>query len=339
MRVRFWGARGSLAKPGPSTLRYGGNTSCVEVRTAAGTLIVIDCGTGLHGLGQALMSAEKPSMKGHVLISHTHWDHIQGIPFFAPFFMPETEWDIYGPKGIGQSLRDSLAGQMQYAYFPVALEQLDANIRYHELIEGTFQMDDVTVRTRYLNHPALTVAYRLEADGAAIVYASDHEPHSRHLATGKGQMLGEDLRHCEFLAGADLVIHDAQYTSERVPEQSSAGGTAPSSTPWPFAVWPEPRRLALTHHDPLRSDDAHRSAGREGACRSQRYGSAPDVFAAAEGQCARADMAIGSDRRRKPCEPAISDGSALIEPVLLLDVEDRVAWKRSARPRKPTTSG
>src|SRR6266568_2823155 len=107
MRVRFWGARGSLAKPGPSTLRYGGNTSCVEVRTAAGTLIIIDCGTGLHGLGQALLATEKPSMKGHVLISHTHWDHIQGIPFFAPFFTPGTEWDIYGPKGIGQSLRDS----------------------------------------------------------------------------------------------------------------------------------------------------------------------------------------------------------------------------------------
>lgn len=88
MRVRFWGARGSLAKPGPSTLRYGGNTSCVEVQTAAGTLIIIDCGTGLHGLGQALLAASESAVKGHVLISHTHWDHIQGIPFFAPFFAP-----------------------------------------------------------------------------------------------------------------------------------------------------------------------------------------------------------------------------------------------------------
>src|SRR5258708_39808277 len=114
--------------------------------------------------------------------------------------MGRTEWDIYGAKGMGRWRGEAVGGQMQYAYFPVALDQLDAKIRYHELVEGTFQIDDVTVRTRYLNHPALTVAYRLEAEGATIVYASDHEPHSRHLASGKGQMLGEDLRHCEFLA-------------------------------------------------------------------------------------------------------------------------------------------
>ena len=318
MRVRFWGARGSLAKPGPSTLRYGGNTSCVEVRTAAGTLIVIDCGTGLHGLGQALMSAQKPSMKGHVLISHTHWDHIQGIPFFAPFFMPETEWDIYGPKGIGQSLRDSLAGQMQYAYFPVALEQLDANIRYHELIEGTFQMDDVTVTTRYLNHPALTVAYRLEADGAAIVYASDHEPHSRHLATGKGQMLGEDLRHCQFLAGADLVIHDAQYTSDEYPSKLGWGH---STIEYALAVCrvAGAKRLALTHHDPLRSDDALDRLVEKARADLSGDASALEVFAAAEGQT----LELSGEAHvstTQPCEPAISDGSALIEPVLLLAV-------------------
>ena len=324
MRVRFWGARGSLAKPGPSTLRYGGNTSCVEVRTAAGTLIVIDCGTGLHGLGQALASAQKPSMKGHVLISHTHWDHIQGIPFFAPFFIPQAEWDIYGPKGIGRSLRDSLAGQMQYAYFPVALDQLDAKIRYHELVEGTFQIDDVTVRTRYLNHPALTVAYRLEADGAAIVYASDHEPHSRHLATGKGQMLGEDLRHCEFLADADLVIHDAQYTSEEYPSKLGWGH---STVEYALAVGrvAGAKRLALTHHDPLRSDDALDRLVEK--ARADLSDIALEVFAAAEGQIL--DLSgEGNASTKQAREPAILDGSALIEPVLLLAVEDAVAAGR-----------
>ena len=200
MRVRFWGARGSLPKPGPSTLRYGGNTSCVEVRTAAGTLIVIDCGTGIHGLGASpVVGGEAAHRRGTCSSAIRTGTTSRAFHFSRRFSFPRREWDIYGPKGIGQSLRDSLAGQMQYAYFPVALDQLDAKIRYHELIEGTFQIDDVTVRTRYLNHPALTVAYRLEADGVAIVYASDHEPHSRHLATGKGQMLGEDLRHCEFL--------------------------------------------------------------------------------------------------------------------------------------------
>src|SRR3972149_201494 len=117
MHVRFWGTRGSLPKPGPNTLHFGGNTSCVEVRTAADTLVIIDCGSGLHGLGQALVGADKPVPRGHILVSHTHWDHIQGIPFFVPFFVPGNEWDIYAPRGLGQSVQDTLAGQMQYAYF------------------------------------------------------------------------------------------------------------------------------------------------------------------------------------------------------------------------------
>lgn len=322
MRVRFWGARGSLAKPGPSTLRYGGNTACVEVRTAAGTLIVIDCGTGLHGLGQALLAAGKGPLKGHVLISHTHWDHIQGIPFFAPFFVPETEWDVYGPRGVGQSLRDSLAGQMQYAYFPVGLDQLDAKIRYHELIEGAFQIDDVTVTTRYVNHPALTVAYRLEADGAAIVYASDHEPHAQHLATGKGQMLGEDLRHCEFLAGADLVIHDAQYTSEEYP---SKVGWGHSTVEYALAVCrvAGAKRLALTHHDPTRSDDAVDRLVEKARAGLGSAASVLEVFAAAEGQTLDLNgVGHSSTKHAMPSEPAISDGAALRESVLLLAVED-----------------
>ena len=210
--LRFWGTRGSLPIPGPDTLRFGGNTSCVEVRTDSGTHVIIDCGSGLHGLGQALVGARKSALKGHILISHTHWDHIQGIPFFAPFFIPENEWDIYAPKGLGQSVQDTLAGQMQYAYFPVRLDQMGAKIRYHELIEGDFQIGDVSIRTRYLNHTALTLGFRLEADGAALVYASDHEPFQRHLASGNVEILGQDRKHCEFLAGADLVIHDAQFT-------------------------------------------------------------------------------------------------------------------------------
>jgi phosphoribosyl 1,2-cyclic phosphodiesterase len=110
MHVRFWGTRGSLPKPGPDTLRFGGNTSCVEVRTTSGTLVIIDCGSGLHGLGQALMATGKPIVNAHILISHTHWDHIQGIPFFAPFFVSGNKWQIYAPKGLGQSVQETLAG-------------------------------------------------------------------------------------------------------------------------------------------------------------------------------------------------------------------------------------
>src|SRR2546429_5287522 len=130
--------------------RYGGNTSCIEVRSARGTLVVVDCGTGGHSLGQKLMSGGANGLRGHILISHTHWDHIQGIPFFGPFFAPGHTWDLYAPKGVHESVRDALEGQMQYSYFPVQLDELGAEIRYHELVEGTFRIADVTIKTRYL---------------------------------------------------------------------------------------------------------------------------------------------------------------------------------------------
>src|ERR671934_495855 len=133
MYIRFWGTRGSLAKPGPTTLRYGGNTSCVEIRTADGTLVVLDCGTGAHGLGQALLASGERPLRGHLLITHTHWDHIQGFPFFAPLFVPGSEWDLYAPGGLGQQLEATLAGQMAYTYFPVRLDELGATLRCHDL--------------------------------------------------------------------------------------------------------------------------------------------------------------------------------------------------------------
>src|SRR5438105_2180367 len=114
MLVTFWGTRGSLAKPGPSTLQYGGNTSCVQVRSEDGTLLVLDCGTGAHGLGQALLATGVRPLNGHLLFSHTHWDHIQGIPFFLPLFVKDNAWDLYAPAGLGKQLETTLAGQMEY---------------------------------------------------------------------------------------------------------------------------------------------------------------------------------------------------------------------------------
>ena len=135
---------------------------CVEVRTDSGTLIVIDCGSGGHDLGQSLQSSGRGA-RGHLLISHTHWDHIQGIPFFAPLFVPGNRWDIYAPRGVRQSLEQTLAGQMQSTYFPVDLEELGADIRFHELVEGDLEIEEARVATRYLNHPALTLGYRLSS--------------------------------------------------------------------------------------------------------------------------------------------------------------------------------
>src|ERR1700743_3661716 len=129
MRVTFYGTRGSIATPGPSTVRYGGNTSCVAVRSDAGTLIILDIGTGAAVLGRELMAeAARTGQKlhGHIMIGHTHWDHIQGLPFFAPLFVPGNEWHIYGPRGLGKSLRDVFAGQKEYTYFPVHLDAFAA---------------------------------------------------------------------------------------------------------------------------------------------------------------------------------------------------------------------
>src|SRR5712692_9324990 len=262
MRVRFWGTRGSIAKPGPRTVRYGGNTSCVEVRAADGTLIVLDCGTGAHDLGQALLASANGPMLGHLLITHTHWDHIQGFPFFAPLFVPGNEWHIYEPGGLGQHLEAALAGQMEYTYFPISLDQLAAGVRYHDLVEGTFDVGGVRVTARYLNHPALALGYRLEAGGATVVYAVDHEPHSRHQPEPAGRagpaarpVHAEDQRHVEFLAGADLVIHDAMYTMDEYPSKINWGHSAAEHAV-DFAVAAGARRLALFHHEPMRDDAA-----------------------------------------------------------------------------------
>jgi ribonuclease BN (tRNA processing enzyme) len=149
MRVQFWGTRGSLAKPGPTTLRYGGNTSCVEVRTADGTLVVLDCGTGAHDLGLKLAASTKPPLRGHLLITHTHWGHIRGFPFFAPLFARGNEWDIDAPGGLGRQLEVTLAGQMEYTYFPITLAQCGAAIRFHDLTEGRFEIGTLRVTARY----------------------------------------------------------------------------------------------------------------------------------------------------------------------------------------------
>src|SRR2546428_6402257 len=162
MRIRFWGTRGSIAKPGPNTVRYGGNTSCVE-GGADDPLIVLAGGPGAHELGLQIVAANPAPVRGHLLISHTHWDHIQGFPFFAPLFRAGNEWDVYAPRQRGKSLQEILAGQMQYTYFPVPLGELAATIRYHELTEGELQLGTVRVITRYLNHPAPVLGYRLEA--------------------------------------------------------------------------------------------------------------------------------------------------------------------------------
>jgi phosphoribosyl 1,2-cyclic phosphodiesterase/DNA-binding response OmpR family regulator len=277
MQVRFWGTRGSIAKPGPSTVRYGGNTSCVEVCSAGGTLVVLDCGTGALALGAELMRRGTP-IRGHLLISHTHWDHIQGLPFFAPLFVPGNEWDVYAPHGFLQSVREMLAGQMQHTYFPVDLAQLGATIRYHDLTEGAFRVGEMEITSRYLNHPALTLGYRLEADGVAIAYCCDHEPHSRPLAYGSNEIGDQDRQHVAFVSGVDLLIHDAQYRAAEY-EAKLGWGHSTLESVTTIARLARVGTLAFTHHDPGRDDD---TIDREVA--ALVTDGTLKIFAAAEGQ-------------------------------------------------------
>jgi phosphoribosyl 1,2-cyclic phosphodiesterase len=181
MRVRFWGTRGSIATPGPGTNHFGGNTSCVELTTANGDLLIFDCGTGAHRLAAALMAQGKKAIHANILLGHTHWDHIQGFPFFSPAFIKGNSVAIYGPEGSRGSLHHVLAGQMEFTYFPIELDQLPAAITYHDLTEGIHNIGGVRVATQFLNHPAMTVGYRVEADGVAMVYLVDHEPFSDEL--------------------------------------------------------------------------------------------------------------------------------------------------------------
>ncbi|HET7340954.1 MAG TPA: response regulator [Methylomirabilota bacterium] len=313
MRIRFWGTRGSIAKPGPGTVRYGGNTSCVEVR-ADDTLIVLDCGTGAHELGQQIVAASQEPVRGHLLISHTHWDHIQGFPFFLPLFRPGNEWDVYAPRQLGRTLEDVLAGQMQYTYFPVPLDDLAATIRYHELTEGDFELGGVRVITRYLNHPAPALGYRLEANGVTVVYATDHEPHSRHHAErrpadGSAPVHAEDKAHIEFLAGADLLIHDAQYTLEEYPDHLS-WGHCPAEWAVDFAVAARVKRLALFHHDPTRDDRALDALLARCRQRAGSHAGAPEIFAAAEGQYLVVVRPGSEPARPKTAAGATASGSA-----------------------------
>ncbi len=282
MKIQFWGTRGSIAKAGASTVRYGGNTSCVEVRSANGTLVVIDCGTGAHGLGCALMAEQQEPVNGNILISHTHWDHIQGLPFFAPLRSPGNEWDIYAPRGLSQSLRDTLSGQMQYTYFPITLEELGASLRYHDLVEGGFQVGDIRVHARYLNHPALTLGYRLQADGVAVVYACDHEPHGKRGPEAPARIGERDRGHADFLQGADLVIHDAQYTDEEYPQHVGWGHSTIEYS-MELCMAAGVKRLAFTHHDPLRDDDALDRLLEEARRRADMLPESLEIFAAAEG--------------------------------------------------------
>jgi CheY-like chemotaxis protein len=306
MRVRFWGTRGSIATPGPGTNFFGGNTSCVELTTAKGDLLIFDCGTGAHPLAAELMAQGKKAINSNILIGHTHWDHIQGFPFFLPAFVKGNSIAIYGPEGSRGSLHDVLAGQMEFTYFPIELSQLPAAIAYYELTEGIRTIGDVRVGTLFLNHPAMTLGYRVEADGVAVVYLVDHEPFSDDLWRAGAEpghiesILHEgDRRHAKFMADADLVIHDAQYTPEEYGPKKGWGHSTYDYVVQ-IAAAAGVRRVALTHHDPSHDDHFVAEIERKARTLAMQCGAGLDVVCAYEG----CDLALEPRSTMKPFVPA-----------------------------------
>jgi diguanylate cyclase (GGDEF)-like protein len=278
--VRFWGTRGSIASPGEHTTRYGGNTSCVEVRAPDGTVIVLDCGTGARELGLHLVRTLPSPMRLHLFIGHTHWDHIQGFPFFVPAFLPGSELNVYAPLGFQQSLEEAMAGQMEYSYFPVKLRDLRSRIHFTDLEEGFFRVGDVLVETQYLNHTAPTIAYRMSSAGATVAYVTDHEPFWK---SDDGNLPHPgDQRHIAFMRGSDLVIHDAQYThAEYVNRLGWGHSTIEYATDVALAAGV--KHLALFHHDPGHDDAAMDRLEMDARARVKACRGVLDVFAAREG--------------------------------------------------------
>jgi phosphoribosyl 1,2-cyclic phosphodiesterase len=260
MLVKIWGCRGSLATPGHETLRYGGNTTCVEVESDDGTRIVLDAGTGIRALGRKL--ASNGSGEIHVCLTHLHLDHIEGIGFFPPIFDPENVVHLWGPRSSVRSLDERLARYLSAPLFPVELGDLPARFVFHDVPDEAWEIGGVRIEAAPVSHPGPTVGYRVEADGASLAFLPDHEPavgvELDHLTSDwiSGFTLADDV---------DLLIHDAQYTDDEYLDHVGWGHSSVSQAV-SFGAVVGARRLVLFHHDPLHTDDDlddHQARARE----------------------------------------------------------------------------
>lgn len=262
MKITFWGVRGSIPSPGPRTVRYGGNTTCIEVETDEGELIILDAGTGILGLAQKLL--KRLPVTCSIFFSHTHWDHIQGLPFFAPLFIPNNRLDIYGAFDpvSNRSIKDVLGRQMEYCYFPVREAELKAEIHYTTLHERqTIEIGRAKVTSILMNHPVLNFGYLIECNGKSVFFTGDHEPPFNIYQPDDDyydeyEMLISDKNAClvDLIERVDVLIADAAYTSDEYPLKKGWGhGTF--DTGISLAKKAGAKSLYFTHHEQLRSDD------------------------------------------------------------------------------------
>jgi phosphoribosyl 1,2-cyclic phosphodiesterase len=239
MQATIWGCRGSLATPGPSTVRYGGNTSCVEIRPQSGGVIVLDAGTGVRRLGDRLAAERVRSID--LLLTHLHLDHVEGLGFFSPLFDPECTIRFHGPRQEGGSLEQQIARYLSPPFFPVPFQNIPAHLEFSELWRDVFELDGVRVTSAPVAHPGPTVGYRLEEGGRSLAFIPDNEPGLEH-ASG-----------LELAGGADLLIHDAQYTNEEYTTRVGWGHSSQADVTR-FVQEASPQRTVLFHHDPSHDD-------------------------------------------------------------------------------------
>ncbi len=261
--LKFWGVRGSIPTPGPGTVRYGGNTSCIEVR-ADGEIIILDGGTGLRLLGKQLNSefADQP-LELTLLLTHTHWDHIQGLPFFLPVYQTQNHLRIVGYEGAKRGLGSVLTGQMESPFFPIGLREVPANVEIVEMKGLSFQIGKVRVEACLANHPGVCMGYRLFTSSGSVAFFPDNEPHFGHLHTDAGSGMGdttrveyarnEDKKILAFLKDVDVLIMDSQYDSDEYQKHRGWGHACLDQTV-DFALQAQVRRLFLFHHDPEHDD-------------------------------------------------------------------------------------
>jgi phosphoribosyl 1,2-cyclic phosphodiesterase len=252
-RLTFWGTRGSIPTPGPQTNRYGGNTACLSITGPANRLVILDAGSGLRPLGHELMSRRGSTITADILLSHTHWDHIQGLPFFKPLSASGNRFCVYGAAQGGVPLQEILRRQMDPMVFPIPLAAMAAKIDVQDIVEGGLSLADFEVQVFRLRHPGTTLGYRLQParGGREVAYVTDNE-----LGPGGTYPVSPDWRErlVQFLAGADTLIHDAMYSDQFIHQRAGWGHSTPRQAV-ELAAQAECARLILFHHEP-ENDDA-----------------------------------------------------------------------------------
>jgi ribonuclease BN (tRNA processing enzyme) len=247
MKIRVWGARGSLSAPGPATVGYGGNTSCVEVELADGTILILDAGSGIRELGQQLLGREHGEL--HICLTHLHLDHVEGLGFFGPLWRAGWKLRFWGPPSTTATLRERVSRYLSPPLFPIGLSEAPADAVFEDAPREPWRIGSALVEAQFVEHRGPTLGYRIEEEGRVLVYLPDHEP---YLTAALGDP-PEWISGWALAAGADLLLHDSQYTEEEYVGRLGWGHSSVAHAA-NFARAAGVRQLAMFHHDPMRSD-------------------------------------------------------------------------------------